>query len=408
MAGGGRARPRGAALVVAVMAVAALVGPAAGAGGAAPTWPDAHEAVDGLGPTVNIGNALEAPTEGAWGVTITDDLLDAVVTAGFTAIRLPVRFSAHADAAPPYTLDPAFLDRVDEVLDGALARDLTVIVDLHHYDELFGDLPAHRDRFLALWDQLAVHLADRPPTVWFELLNEPRNDVSDDAWNDLAAEAIARIRTTNPWRTVVVGADLYSAVGELADLDLPDDPHVVATIHHYQPFTFTHQGASWVPGADAWLGTRWTATPTAVDRIDRAMATAEDWSDRTGVPVLLGEFGAYSTAPEADREAWADCVARRAEAHGLAWAWWEMAAGFGVWDPATGAFRTGLLRAIVDGDPDGPCAEPAPPATTTTSATDGTATTSATSTTSASARATTIATGAPAAIPVTAAPRLTA
>ena len=33
--------------------------------------------------------------------------------AGFNSVRIPVRWSAHALAEPPYTIDPNFLKRVD-------------------------------------------------------------------------------------------------------------------------------------------------------------------------------------------------------------------------------------------------------------------------------------------------------
>jgi endoglucanase len=86
---------------------------------------------------------------------------------------MPIRFSGHALAAPPYTIDAAFFDRVDTVLSQAAAANLAVVVDMHHYDELASDVAVHRDHFVALWTQIAARYQGRPETVAFELLNEP-------------------------------------------------------------------------------------------------------------------------------------------------------------------------------------------------------------------------------------------
>src|SRR6185312_17387907 len=62
---------------------------------------------------INAGNALDAPTEGAWGPKLDEAYFDHIAAAGFDHVRLPVRFSAHAAAAAPFTIDPTFFARVD-------------------------------------------------------------------------------------------------------------------------------------------------------------------------------------------------------------------------------------------------------------------------------------------------------
>ncbi|MFQ3660702.1 MAG: cellulase family glycosylhydrolase, partial [Anaerolineae bacterium] len=69
---------------------------------------------------INFGNMLEAPNEGAWGPVLEERFVKLVAASGFDTVRVPIRWSAHAEEAPPYTIDPAFFARVDEVIDWTL------------------------------------------------------------------------------------------------------------------------------------------------------------------------------------------------------------------------------------------------------------------------------------------------
>ncbi|MBI3737778.1 MAG: cellulase family glycosylhydrolase, partial [Chloroflexi bacterium] len=120
---------------------------------------------------INMGNMLEAPNEGEWGLTVHEEYFDLIQQAGFDFVRLPVRWNAHADESWPYTIDPAFFARIDEVVGWALKRNLTIIIDFHHYEELMSDPWDNEQRFLAIWKQIAEHYKDEPPQVLFELLN---------------------------------------------------------------------------------------------------------------------------------------------------------------------------------------------------------------------------------------------
>lgn len=65
------------------------------------------------------------------------------------------------------------------------------------------------------------------------------------------------------------------------------------------------------------------------------------------VRILLGKFGAYSKADLASRVRWTEYVAREAERHGFAWSHWELASGFGVYDPVAKGWREDLLKALI-------------------------------------------------------------
>src|SRR5438132_769123 len=54
-----------------------------------------------LGRGINFGNALEAPRESEWGVTLREDYFERAQRAGFRSVRIPIRWSAHAGGAAP-------------------------------------------------------------------------------------------------------------------------------------------------------------------------------------------------------------------------------------------------------------------------------------------------------------------
>ena len=66
--------------------------------------------------------------------------------------------------------------------------------------------------------------------------------------NPIFAEAIQQIRRIDPSCTIFVGRSggWKRSIGELPKLRLPDDDqNLIVTVHNYDPFTFTHQGADW-------------------------------------------------------------------------------------------------------------------------------------------------------------------
>ena len=318
-------------------------------GGGEPKKPlDASELNQRMGRGINLGNALEAPNEGDWGVVLQESYFDSIASAGFQTVRIPVRWSAHSGPGPAFQIDRTFLARVDWAVRQGLQRNLAVIVNMHHYQEIFSNPDAEEAKFLALWKQIAEHYKDKPPTLAFEILNEPHDQLTPVRWNALLRKALAVIRQSNPTRNVLIGPGNWNNLGYLPQLDLPvDDRHIIVTFHYYSPFHFTHQGAGWVQGSSAWLGTRWTGTQQQVLAIEQDFDKVLVWAKQHQRPINLGEFGAYSKAPYGDRVLWTRTVAREAEKRGFSWCYWEFCSGFGIYDPVNHSWRLELLRALI-------------------------------------------------------------
>ena len=313
-----------------------------------PTPVPIFDAARRLERTVNLGDALEAPNEGDWGVTLQADYFRVIAAAGFTAVRLPVNFEAHAAAEAPYAIDPAFLERVGWVIQNAVANGLVAVLDMHNYPAMMDAPRAETPRFLALWRQVADRFQDAPDDqVYFELLNEPNGNLDDAAWSAIAQETLAVVRPTNPRRPVIIGPSGWNGLDQLSGLILPDDPNLIVTFHYYLPFEFTHQGADWVEGSQAWLGTAWDGTPDQQSAIAGDFDAVAAWAQAHGRPVFLGEFGSNDKADQASRLRWTAAVARAAEAHGFAWGYWEFCSVFGLYDPVALQWHADLLQALI-------------------------------------------------------------
>jgi endoglucanase len=313
-----------------------------------------------LGRGINLGNMFESPlANGDWGVMPdkTTDYLRFVTLAAeadFKHIRLPVRWSNHASADAAAIIDPVFAARVDAVIDAALARGLYVLLDVHHYRQLDGDTLDKGEfrvaddvvelRFLNLWRQLSRRYANRSPKLLFELYNEPHGK-QDATWNALMSRALREVRQANPERIVVVGPTHWNNANSLRDLRLPADPNLLVTVHNYEPFKFTHQGAEWVSPV---LPVGLTCCD-AVQRTEalRGLDLAAQWSQTNRYPVHVGEFGAYQAAPLESRLAYMRMMREGLEARRLPWTYWELASGFGLYDPLANQWRKPLRDALL-------------------------------------------------------------
>lgn len=294
---------------------------------------------------VNLGGALEAPNEGEWGYTIRETDLRLIKALGFDTVRVPIKWSGHADLQAPYNIDERFFRRIDTVVQQGLDAGLQVIVNVHHYDAISENAEAHTPRLRAIWQQISERYEGWSDRLIFEFLNEPHTSVTARKIDELNRMLLADIRTRHADRWVVLGGGQWGTLDGLTETRPPFDPRAMVTFHFYDPFEFTHQGAPWAHKQIP-MGQTWGSTDDR-RKIAETLTRAARWRDKTGMPLLLGEFGVYTEVPDADRAIWTEYVRRTSESLGFGWCYWDWSNSLGMYDQPTESVRPGMGKALL-------------------------------------------------------------
>lgn len=280
---------------------------------------------------------------------------------GFDHIRLSIDASPLLDWQHGRAEGQVFVEELDRNVDFATSQGLAVIIDLHPespYKQtlLQGNDPV--DAFARLWEELAKHFSNRDPNlIFFEIMNEPEQ--SDPyRWQGIENMVALRIRQAAPAFTLIAAGAHYSGLEDLLQLHPLSISNVIYTFHDYEPFPFTHQGATWtLPAVEPLRGVPYPSTPKNVadnlaqeptlsaqffveqygldrwdaKRVDATIAFAERWSKQYGVPVYCGEFGAHRPFADAgSRARWIEDTRVSLERHNLGWAMWDYQTNFGM------------------------------------------------------------------------------
>ena len=287
---------------------------------------------------------------------------------GFDHVRLPIEPAPLLNNTPdPSILNTTYLGYIDSALNLILATGLTVIVDIHPSDDF--KLRMARDErgieaFSTFWRAFASHLAKRDPeSVLLEVINEP---MVEDAyrWYGIQGKLIAAIRQGAPNHTIIACGHRWSGLSEMLFLEPYADPNIIYNFHYYEPFAFTHQGATWAgPNLPFYKNVPYPSSPDAVkllldtipddparynllrygednwnaQRIDRELGAAATWAAKHRVYITCNEFGTFrKVVKAADRLAWLQDMRTALEKHGIGWTMWDYAGGFAVVNKVNG------------------------------------------------------------------------
>ena len=337
----------------------------------------AASAVLNMGAGWNLGNTLDSNSgdaehmwieawsartpkdyETAWGQPqATRELIHMFKEAGFGAIRVPVTWYPHmgvitlhdTDKWDPATwsgteVDPVWMARVKEVVDYVMDEGLYCILNVHH-DTGAGntawlvaseaDFEAAKNRFEALWEQIADTFQDYGEKLLFEAYNEMLDPLDSWCFASFAAkgnydDAVARsaynginsyarlftetVRSRgghNPHRNLIVNT--YGACSgdgtwsphlpePLTQFQLPEEPgHIAVQVHSY------------------WNAEKFQEQKPEIDHLFTNLDN--HLTKRLGAPVVIGEWGG-SVNDDALSAIFAGYFARKAREAGIAAFWW--------------------------------------------------------------------------------------
>ncbi len=298
---------------------------------------------------------------------------------GFDHVRLSIDPEPLIAERQSGSLRTEAMERLDGTVRDLNGLGLAVVLDIHPGQAWVRDVTASEDgttRLFNFWRNFAHHYAPSDPgLVFFEVLNEPFG-VDWYKWAGVQARAIQVIRTQAPQHTIIATGAEWGKIDGLVATEPVRDDNVIYTFHMYEPFEFTHQGASWMPPGSIYLhSVPYPSSPEAVapllagepdeqarlglqryglERWDGKRLAGEiglvlEWARSRHVPLWCGEFGAYRDfAPPSARAQWIADARRAFEADGIGWTMWDYQGTFGLVTKANGQTKVDedVVRAL--------------------------------------------------------------
>ncbi len=286
-----------------------------------------------------------------------DDFVD-IQSLGVDVIRLPVNFHGMSSGDPDYILDPILLDFLDQIIDWTEELGLHLILDNHSFGSGGATTPAIHQPLSKIWPQLAEHFLDRDSSLYFEIKNEPWG-ITDFIWDTIQQSIVNLIRETDSNRTLIVGPSSWNSYNNLDEMMNYADDNLLYTFHFYDPFIFTHQGASWtdpsmeplvgVPfpyGASAmppvppelvgtWVHSNMSSYSSQgnVAHMRSLLDIAASFRASRDVPIYCGEFGALNHNSDPDqRVEWYRATTQYLDSLNIGWTMWDYHGGFGLFE----------------------------------------------------------------------------
>lgn len=274
---------------------------------------------------------------------------------GFDHVRIP--FDYNIVQRPDGSLIEEGFARLDRALALCEKYGLRAVLDLHKTQGFsfdagereagFFDSERYQALFYALWEELARRFGDRPDRIVFELLNEVTEASFLPVWERVSAEAIRRIRAIAPKTVVLLGSYEHNSARTLPELKEPADKRVVYNFHCYEPITFTHQGAYWMPELQDKTGLCYADCGADEGFFEGLFAPAAAKAAQEGRELYCGEYGVIDVVPPEEALPWYRAINAVLNAYDIPhclWSYKEM--DFGLSDARMDTVRAELLESL--------------------------------------------------------------
>ncbi|MGC8738314.1 MAG: glycoside hydrolase family 5 protein [Candidatus Hydrogenedens sp.] len=261
---------------------------------------------------------------------------------GFNFVRLPMDYRCWTDEESLYQIREEDLKEIDKTIEFGKKYNIHVCLNFHRAP---GWTVAKPEETINLWNDeeaqkictyhwqtFAKRYKDiSPMQLSFNLLNEPGN-ISPEKHKNVIGKLVEVIRNVDEERPIHCDGRFWGAFPpiELSDLG------IIANLHMYKPFAITHYKASWV---GVWDNVPIPEYPYKEDEFlwdkegirEQVIKPWKALEDK-GVPVFVGEFGAFNQTPHKAVMAWlADTLNLFHEA-GWGWSMWNFVGPFGPID----------------------------------------------------------------------------
>jgi endoglucanase len=277
---------------------------------------------------------------------------------GCDVIRLPINLHGMTAGAPDYIIDPLLFSFLDSAVNWAEELQLYLLIDNHSFDPSSNTSPDIGLTLNKVWPQLADHYKDRSGYIMYEVLNEPHG-ITNQLWGTIQQQAIDAIRSKDAKHTIIVGPSGFNSYNDLAQMPIYSDANLIYTFHFYDPFMFTHQGASWnTPSMVSLSGVPFPynsatmpACPTdllgswveqalknypvdgTVAKVKSLIDIAVNFKNAHNIDIFCGEFGVYiPNSDTTDRVFWYQTVKDYLEEKSIPWTIWDYKGSFGLFE----------------------------------------------------------------------------
>ena len=336
---------------------------------------------------INFGNTMEAPTEAEWvNSKITKEYVKFIKESGFNSVRIPCGWVwTHLSDPAKAKIDPAWLNRVKEVVGWCVENDMYVVLNAHADNGwLDNNINKAKQESInamqkAIWEQIATTMRDFNEHLIFAGANEPPAENAEQMaiLNSYYETFIKAVRATggrNSYRVLVVQGPrtdatlTYDLMNTMPTDNIPNK--LMVEVHNYTPSLFTIVTDAdvswgkmiyyWGAGNHSTIEPERNATFGEEDVIDSEFQKMKQKFVDKGIPVILGEYATWRRTADLDKphpldmvkhnksvDDWSYYVTKQAKANGIVPFWWEI--GF-MLDRANNKVKDqAMLDAIIAG-----------------------------------------------------------
>lgn len=284
---------------------------------------------------INIGNTMECPGgEGDWSMPVNEEYVASLPSLGFSAVRIPCAWNVHAKDG---VVDPAWLDRVDEVVGMVIDNGMYALLNTHWDNGWIEGDPCTKGfdedvnaKFRSYWTQIANKLNHYDQRLLFCAMNEPPVDESNKESKERSIDAIMKyeqtmldaVRATGgnnldrvlvmsvPNTNIEIAAEGYY---KLPKDTVPD--RLMVEAHFYGPYNFNMMAKDEDWGKYAWYwgkenhveGSDRNSTWGEEDWVkEQFRLMKENFTDK-GIPGIAGEYSVIANRendPGIDKDKW--------------------------------------------------------------------------------------------------------